>query len=388
VLVLQRCAKFVQFLLMQCRQASPGSSPPPCIQQLQRHMETITSHYIALEEYFVCSQVIKAIRRAHPDRPDALPQLADDVMFIVTRSCTRALSTQLSHAVSATVLSPCILAASAARSIHRPRFRFSGQQRCFCPLWGVQSHLRGAPQPLVRSMYRACLRRVLQVFLKDAAKQFGARAAEAKLSSVESLGAIFTTESAEWQQQQQQQQALQQQQQLAACGGAFKCVEALSQNIPRLRAALTTNLESIESDHAAGGSVALALQSCEELSSLTRDFERLLRDAEHAVVAATRPRFSGAFDAMISAARVPAAAASAAGDEAAKGQSPACLQALSSVDAVYVLFKATLPEAVVENTMMFILQVHALPSSPASPHPLSHCARGCCRLLCPCCPCC
>ncbi len=50
-----------------------------------------------------CSQVVKAIRRARPDRPDALPQLADDAMFIVTRSCTRALSTQLSHAVSATV---------------------------------------------------------------------------------------------------------------------------------------------------------------------------------------------------------------------------------------------------------------------------------------------
>ncbi len=225
---------------------------------------------------------------------------------------------------------------------------------------------------------------MLQVFLKDAAKQFGARAAEAKLSSVESLGAIFTSESAEWQQQQQQQQALQQQQQLAACGGAFKCVEALSQNVPRLRAALTTNLESIESGHAAGGSVALALQSCEELLSLTRDFERLLRDAEHAVVAATRPRFSGAFDAMISAARAPAAAALAAGDEAAKGQSPACLQALSSVDAVYVLFKATLPEAVVENTMMFILQVRF---PPRQPRPLSHYACRCCRLLCSCCPC-
>jgi hypothetical protein len=52
-----------------------------------------------------CSQVVKAIRRARPDRPDALPQLADDAMFIVTRSCTRALSTQLSHAVSATVSS-------------------------------------------------------------------------------------------------------------------------------------------------------------------------------------------------------------------------------------------------------------------------------------------
>ncbi len=148
MLGLQRCAKFVQFLLMQGRQASPGTSPLPCIQQLQRHMETLTSHYIALEEYFVCSQVIKAIRRAHPDRPDALPQLADDVMFIVTRSCTRALSTQLSHAVSATVSSPCILTACVARSTHRPRFRVLGQQRCFCPVWGVQSHLRGSSQPL------------------------------------------------------------------------------------------------------------------------------------------------------------------------------------------------------------------------------------------------
>ena len=53
---------------------------------------------------YVYSQVVKAIRRAHPERPDALPQLADDAMFIVTRSCTRALSTQLPHAVSATVI--------------------------------------------------------------------------------------------------------------------------------------------------------------------------------------------------------------------------------------------------------------------------------------------
>ncbi len=129
MLLLQRCAKFLQFLSMQSGGNSQNSScaaPPPSTQQLQRHMETLTSHYIALEEYFVCrraghhhsifitapqalticmySQVVKAIRRAHPERPDALPQLADDAMFIVTRSCTRALSTQLPHAVSATVI--------------------------------------------------------------------------------------------------------------------------------------------------------------------------------------------------------------------------------------------------------------------------------------------
>jgi hypothetical protein len=196
------------------------------------------------------------------------------------------------------------------------------------------------------------------VFLKDAAKQFGVRAAEAKLSSVESLSAMFASEPADSQQQQQQ---LLQQQQLVACGGVFKCVEALSQNIPRLKAALTSNLESLGSEAASGGSVALALQSCEELLSLTRDYERLLRDAVQLVVAATRPRFSGAFDAMISAARAPStASAGASGADLANGQSPACLQALSSVDAVYTLFKATLPEAVVESAMMFILQVSFL----------------------------
>ncbi len=161
----------------------------------------------------------------------------------------------------------------------------------------------------------------LEVFLKDAAKQFGARAAEAKLSSVESLGAIFSSEAADWQQQQQQQQHLQQQQQLAACGGVFKCVEALAMNIPRLKTALDSNLKSLD---AGAASVALAVHSCEELHSLGRDFERLLRDAVHAVVAATRSRFSGAFDALVSVVRAPSAAA--AGGDAAKGQSAACLQ--------------------------------------------------------------
>lgn len=204
------------------------------------------------------------------------------------------------------------------------------------------------------------------MFLKDAAKQFGLRAAEARLSSVESLSAMFASEPVDW--QQQQQQLLQQQQQLAACGGVFKCVEALAQNIPRLKAALTSNLESLDSGTASGGSVALALQSCEELLSLTRDYERLLRDAVQLVVAATRPRFSGAFDAMISAARAPVAATAAGGGggDSANGQSPACLQALASVDAVFTLFKATLPEAVVESAMMFILQVNMLPL-PESP---------------------
>jgi hypothetical protein len=194
----------------------------------------------------------------------------------------------------------------------------------------------------------------MQVFLKEAAKQFGAQAAEVKLSSVESLSAMFASESADWQQQQQQQH-----QQLTACGGAFKCVEALAQNIPRLKAALTSNLESLDSVGSSGVSVALALQSCEELQSLTRDFERLLCDAVHAVVNATRPRISGAFDALISAARSPATAATpvSGGNEAMKGQSAACLQALCSVDALYLLFKATLPEAVVESIMMIILQV-------------------------------
>jgi hypothetical protein len=227
------------------------------------------------------------------------------------------------------------------------------------------------------------------VFLKDAAKQFGMRAAEVKLSSVESLSAMFASEPADW--QQQQQQLLQQQQQLAACGGVFKCVEALAQNIPRLKAALTSNLESLGSSAASGGSVALALQSCEELVSLTRDYERLLRDAVQLVVAATRPRFSGAFDAMISAARAPSAAsAGASGTECANGQSAACLQALTSVDAVYSLFKATLPEAVVEDAMMFILQVRSLqaPSSPSNSFLLALCfdyvavfaERSCCTL--------
>jgi hypothetical protein len=200
----------------------------------------------------------------------------------------------------------------------------------------------------------------LQVFLKDAAKQFGMRAADAKLSSVESLSAMFASEPADRQQQQQQLLQQQQHQQLAACGGVFKCVEALSQNIPRLKAALTSNLESLGSGAASGGSVALALQSCEELLSLTRDYERLLRDAVQLVVAATRPRFSGAFDAIISAARTPSASAGTSSADSVNGQSAACLQALSSVDAVYNLLKATLPEAVVESAMMFILQVSPL----------------------------
>ena len=205
---------------------------------------------------------------------------------------------------------------------------------------------------------------------------------------MESLGAIFASESADWQQQQQQLQLVHQQQ-LAACGGAFKCVEALTQNIPRLVAALHSNLESLDSaaggSVGSGGGVALALQSCEELQSLTRDFERLLRDAVHAVVAATRSKFSVAFDAVISATRAPAtvtAAVSGGNSESVKGQSTACLQvstaelqhyllpspvhpslacillqALCSIDSLYVLFKATLPEPVVENIMTFILQV-------------------------------
>ena len=194
------------------------------------------------------------------------------------------------------------------------------------------------------------------MFLKDAAKQLGAQAAEAKLSSVESLSAMFASESADWQQQQQQQQL--QQQQLTACGGVFKCVEALAQNIPRLQAALTSNLESLDCIGPSCASVALALHSCEELQALTRDFERLLGDAVQAVVAATRPRFSGAFDLLISSARVPAAAATPGGaNDASKGQSAACLHALGSVDTLYVLFKSALPEAVVDSIMMFILQV-------------------------------
>jgi hypothetical protein len=49
-----------------------------------------------------------------------------------------------------------------------------------------------------------------------------------------------------------------------------------------------------------------------------------------------------------------------------------------------VLFKATLPEAVVETTMMFILQVQF---PPRQPPPLTHCASGYCRPLCSCCMC-
>ena len=132
-LLLQRCARFLQFLSSQSSSSSSSSGgggggggrassaavQSSSTQQLQRHMETLTSHYIALEEFFVCSQVVKAIRRAHPDRPDALPQLADDAMFIVTRSCTRALSTQLPHAVSATVSAGPFSPAPPSLPLHR-----------------------------------------------------------------------------------------------------------------------------------------------------------------------------------------------------------------------------------------------------------------------------
>ena len=106
-----------------------------------------------------CSQVIKAIRRAHPDRPDALPQLADDAMFIVTRSCTRALSTQLSHAVSATVPNPtplppdCDTFVFLRKSIYGSR---TGEQRCICPRRGVQSHPGGSPPKIkIASVFSA-----------------------------------------------------------------------------------------------------------------------------------------------------------------------------------------------------------------------------------------
>jgi hypothetical protein len=42
------------------------SSLPTCAQQLLRHMETITSHYIALEEYFVCRRANCAQQNLHP----------------------------------------------------------------------------------------------------------------------------------------------------------------------------------------------------------------------------------------------------------------------------------------------------------------------------------
>jgi hypothetical protein len=62
----------------------------------------------------------KIAKRAHPLRSKQVPrpagyqtQLADDAMIIVTRSCPRALSSQLSHAVSATVTTTATAAHSA-----------------------------------------------------------------------------------------------------------------------------------------------------------------------------------------------------------------------------------------------------------------------------------
>ena len=65
----------------------------------------------------------------------------------------------------------------------------------------------------------------------------------------------------------------------------------LAQSIPRLQAALISNLKSLDCMELSGLSIALAVHSCEELQELTRDFERLLGDAVHPVAAATRPRF-------------------------------------------------------------------------------------------------
>ena len=159
---------------MQCSSSSSQTSSSALCnsstQQLQRHMESLTSHYIALEEYFVCRHarptlvkglgfIVKCapsltLHAAKSSRPSVAPDLTAPMR------CRSLPMTRCSSSLAAAparcppncrtlyqqqYAPPPLLALTCIKcEIRRPKPL--GQQCCLRPRRGIQSHFRGIRQ--------------------------------------------------------------------------------------------------------------------------------------------------------------------------------------------------------------------------------------------------